>query len=380
MSNRTLYSLAVAICLVAIIGPLWASYFVLGSASTSLFSGTALTFRGFGQFLLGIVPFLLVLYFRVTNDQLDKLRRDVFPAVALFTLIAMVLGSLFFIDSYTLIMADRAVGPSLAIGVIKAGDIYIPASIFLWSFVGAWLFIVQDFLRRIRDGYLSTRAIIAASFRIVLSMATALLFYIAIQTGQDAIGPVYEFKSTVSQEFSLQDDSRRIVKVEGDVKVERRLEYYTKEISSLPTVFLLAGLCFLSGMYPRKFMTRAIKTITTAAGVDIASGDSLALIHGLTLEDEERLTEEGFETVQKIATADAGTMEDRTQYNSDTITDWIDQANLILYFSNKSSLTNLGHIGIRKYSDLSKLKAISDSDYKELSKKVPDMDLRLFRI
>ena len=380
MTNRIAFSIAAFICLIAIVGPLWATSFVLGSASAGMFSFTALAFRGIGQFLLAIVPFLLVLYFRVTHQQMSRLRRDIFPTVALFTLISLILGMLYFSDSYTLVMSDNAIGPSIAIGVIKAGDIFIPTTIFFWSFVGAWLFIVQDFLRRIRDGYLSTRAIVSASFRVVLSMATALLFYIAIQTGADAVSPVYEFKVAESREFSLQEDSRRIVRPEGNAQVGRKLEYYTVVPKNNSLVFLLAGLCFLSGMYPRKLMTRAIKTLAAAGGIDVSQGGSLTLIQGLTLEDEERLGEEGFETVQKIATASAEVIAERTQYSTVTIDDWIDQAKLVLYFPNTTTLDEIHQIGIRTYSDLEKLGKVVDKDFAELSAKVPKVDLRLFKV
>jgi len=61
----------------------------------------------------------------------------------------------------------------------------------------------------------------------------------------------------------------------------------------------------------------------------------IQLVQGIDIWKEERLEEEGIESVQTLATADALTLAVKTHYPLRTILDWIDQAILIQRFPSK---------------------------------------------
>lgn len=95
--------------------------------------------------------------------------------------------------------------------------------------------------------------------------------------------------------------------------------------------------CFIIAFVPRLFLTWAKKY---ARGI-VSAGDSpveeldIQLIQGIDIWKEERLEEEGIESVQNLATADALSLAVKTHYPLRTILDWIDQAILIQRFPSR---------------------------------------------
>ena len=339
MTKSKVYALGILISLFAIVTPIWATTFILGQASPGMFNFSSLAFRSIGNLLVAIVPILLVLYYRKRHHQQKALVEDILPISALFSMFSLVLGLVFFNDSYSLIMSEGAVGPSFAIGIIKIGGVYIPTAIFIWALGGAWIYILQDFIRRNRDEYFPTRAIISSCFRVAFSLATALLLFLLFQVSEK---PVYSFEPA-SSDFAYAEKQHRIYNVNSkpeNVKTGSALEYYS--VLDYPSgpgwVYLLAGLCFFSGMYPRRVQKQVWIVFSTHFSLSLPRGANLNLIQGITLDDEERLSEEGYESVQRIATADYKVISEQTQFPAETVKDWIAQAKLIGYFPDAKTL------------------------------------------
>ena len=101
-------------------------------------------------------------------------------------------------------------------------------------------------------------------------------------------------------------------------------------ISPLPSYFLVS---FAIAFFPRLFVTWLRKLLTkTLALNDSAPELDIQLVQGIDVWKEERLEEEGIESVQNLATADALSLAVKTHYPQRTIIDWIDQALLIQRF------------------------------------------------
>jgi hypothetical protein len=92
--------------------------------------------------------------------------------------------------------------------------------------------------------------------------------------------------------------------------------------------------CFSIAFFPRLFVTWMRKTATKLLGMAETAVEELdiQLIQGIDIWKEERLEEEGIESVQNLATADVFGLAVKTHYPLRTIVDWIDQAILIQRF------------------------------------------------
>lgn len=95
-------------------------------------------------------------------------------------------------------------------------------------------------------------------------------------------------------------------------------------------------LCFAIAFVPRLFITLIRKQATKLLSVaDTAVQElDLQLVQGIDVWKEERLEEEGIESIQNLATADVLSLAVKTHYPLRTIVDWMDQAILIQRFPN----------------------------------------------
>ena len=95
--------------------------------------------------------------------------------------------------------------------------------------------------------------------------------------------------------------------------------------------------CFIIAFVPRLFLTWTKKYARSLLSFSDSPVEELdiQLIQGIDIWKEERLEEEGIESVQNLATADAITLGVKTHYPLLTILDWIDQAILIQRFPKK---------------------------------------------
>jgi hypothetical protein len=116
---------------------------------------------------------------------------------------------------------------------------------------------------------------------------------------------------------------------------------------SLPLCFLTFGtkfgtfdgtqqafLSFLIAFFPSLFITLIRKRASKLVEDDALSVQELdiKLVQGIDIWKEERLEEEGIESVQNLATADVLALAVKTHYPIRTIVDWIDQAIFIQRF------------------------------------------------
>jgi len=95
-----------------------------------------------------------------------------------------------------------------------------------------------------------------------------------------------------------------------------------------------AMVCFAIAFFPRLFLTMLRKQATKLLGVPNSAVQELdiQLVQGIDVWKEERLEEEGIESVQNLATADVLDLAVKTHYPMRTIVDWIDQAIFIQRF------------------------------------------------
>lgn len=120
---------------------------------------------------------------------------------------------------------------------------------------------------------------------------------------------------------------------------------------------LLIVTSFLARFYPRQtlkmvvtWMAGRLSQMFPAIGKYIYT--PLTVIQGITLEIEDRLNEEGVDSIQALATADVPKLLRCLPYPGDTILDWIDQAKLAVYFVDEAEFASLAGLGIRTYSSL----------------------------
>lgn len=94
---------------------------------------------------------------------------------------------------------------------------------------------------------------------------------------------------------------------------------------------------FIIAFVPRLFVTWTKKYARSLLSFSDSPVEELdiQLVQGIDIWKEERLEEEGIESVQNLATADAITLGVKTHYPLLTILDWIDQAILIQRFPKK---------------------------------------------
>jgi hypothetical protein len=187
----------------------------------------------------------------------------------------------------------------------------------MYAFGGAFLYNLYNFIRRIIDGDFVPRVVIMGGNRIVLAIfASLLICFIFFRKG-----------SQVSTE------------------------------ALIPSGLLIVT-SFLAGGYPRQSLKmivrwmagRRLSQVFPAIGKYVYT--PLTVIQGITLEIEDRLNEEGVDSIQALATADVPKLLECLPYPDDTVLDWVDQAKLALYFVDEAEFASLAGLGIRTYSGL----------------------------
>jgi hypothetical protein len=120
---------------------------------------------------------------------------------------------------------------------------------------------------------------------------------------------------------------------------------------------LLIVTSFLAGFYTRQslkmivtWMAGRLSQVFPAIGKYVYT--PLTIIQGITLEIEDRLNEEGVDSIQALATADVPKLLECLPYPDDTVLGWVDQAKLALHFVDEAEFASLAGLGIRTYSGL----------------------------
>lgn len=207
--------------------------------------------------------------------------------------------------------------------------VFFPVGVVMYAFWGAFLYNLYNFIRRIIDGDFVPRVVIMAGIRIVLAIfASLLLYFVFFREGSES-------------------------SAEG----------------VMPSGLLIVT-SFLAGFYPRQTMKMIVTWIAgrlsqlfPAIGKYIYT--PLTVIQGITLEIEDRLNEEGIDSIQALATADVQKLVHCLPYPDKTILDWIDQAKLAVYFVDEAEFAALAGLGIRTYSSL--------LVYREAARKTPSI-------
>jgi hypothetical protein len=194
--------------------------------------------------------------------------------------------------------------------------VFFPVGVVMYAFWGAFLYNLYNFIRRIIDGDFVPRVMIMGGIRIVLAIFASLLIYFLF----------FQERSQSSTE------------------------------SLIPSGLLIVT-SFLAGFYPRQtlkmvitWMAGRLSQMFPAIGKYIYT--PLTVIQGITLEIEDRLNEEGIDSIQALATADVSKLLGCLPYPDNTILDWIDQAKLAVYFVDEAEFASLAGLGIRTYSSL----------------------------
>jgi len=210
--------------------------------------------------------------------------RSYLPPLAFFLfiyfagfLITVPLINSVFIDKFSLVQIHIAEGVSIPLSIIQWG--------FLGGFVYTSLYMINRFLRK--DLY--PRVYLYGSFRLLLSIAVAVIIYF-----------LYLIHPNTNQQTA-------------------------------PASILLA--CFLAGVAPIQFLYRLADTqlskITGWKRRNVAGNRPITLIGGINYASAERLDEEGIDSIQEMSLCDPVDVAIKTKYPESVVRDWRDQA--ILY-------------------------------------------------
>lgn len=115
---------------------------------------------------------------------------------------------------------------------------------------------------------------------------------------------------------------------------------------------VFCAFAFFVGIFPTSginWIQRSLIRYGFPTRKTMEDGQSLYLIEGLTIWDETRLMEEGIENVQNLATTNVQELIINTNFNTNRLIDWIDQAYLIMHVSTR--ISNWRYYGIRSASD-----------------------------
>jgi hypothetical protein len=248
----------------------------------------------------------------------------VYPMTFLVVLSIVLLGVFSLSDDYVREHQPALNSPASLIPWARFGvstievfpGVFFPVGVVMYAFWGAFLYNLYNFIRRIIDGDFVPRVMIMGGIRIVLAIFASLLIY-------------FLFFREGSQSST----------------------------ESLIPSGLLIVTSFLAGFYPRQtlkmvitWMAGRLSQMFPAIGKYIYT--PLTVIQGITLEIEDRLNEEGIDSIQALATADVSKLLGCLPYPDNTILDWIDQAKLAVYFVDEAEFASLAGLGIRTYSSL----------------------------
>ena len=254
----------------------------------------------------------------------EKFSVLVYPMTGLVVLSILLVGLFSLSDEYVREHQPGHNGPASLIPWARFGvstievfpGVFFPVGVVMYAFWGAFLYNLYNFIRRIIDGDFVPRVVIMAGIRIVLAIFASLLIY-------------FIFFREGSQ---------------------------TSTEALIPSGLLIVT-SFLAGFYPRQtlkmvvtWMAGRLSQVFPAIGKYVYT--PLTVIQGITLEIEDRLNEEGVDSIQALATADVPKLLQCLPYPDNTILDWIDQAKLAVYFVDEAEFASLASLGIRTYSGL----------------------------
>jgi tetratricopeptide (TPR) repeat protein len=182
-----------------------------------------------------------------------------------------------------------------------------------FGFLGAYIFTLQYTLRRFLDSDLSPDAFVTVSTRMILSLIVA-----------GMLGLV--FPGSVSPQNS----------------------------AGLDSTTLTYAAAFVVGIFPEDGLNWLISIVGRFVPMKTQRQDKqlpLQTLAGLTNWHAFRLTLEGIQNVQNLASADIDAIVRRTRFGVQQIFDWIDQAVLAIHLNDEATFHTLQRAGIRGFSD-----------------------------
>ncbi len=259
-----------------------------------------------------------------SSTAIEKFSVLMYPMTFLVVLSVLFIGFFSLADEYVRGHVPLTDGPPSLIPWARFGvstaelfpGVFFPLGVVMYAFWGAFLYNIYNFIRRIIDGDFVPRVVILAGIRIVLAIfASVLAYFVFFHEGTNG----------------------------------------TAE-PAMPLGFLIV-MSFFAGFYPRQTLKMIVTWIAGRLSqlfpaIGKYTYTPLTVIQGITLEIEDRLNEEGVDSIQALATANAQKLLDCLPYPDDTILDWIDQAKLALYFVDEAEFAALAGLGIRTYSGL----------------------------
>lgn len=295
----------------------------------------------------GIYWLLVLMYYfhlkkQKGSEAVESLSDLIYPMTALVVLSVLFLGFFAYNDD----QYRAASGSASAIGWSRFGISFIevfpgirfPLGVIMYAFWGAFIYNTSHFIRRIIDDDFVPRVVVLATLRITLAIFAAILIYFAF------FSDVFKFKEV---------DGNLIAETQGETQA----------------VGLLIVASFLTGLYPR----RSMKMVSHWSAGRLSqmfpkmgkyTYTPLTIIQGITLEIEDRLNEEGIDSIQALATCDLRELKKKRSfpYPDGTLADWMDQAKLALYFSDEAEFTAIQGLGIRTYSAVLEFQKTASKD------------------
>lgn len=254
----------------------------------------------------------------------EKFSILIYPMTFLVVLSVLLIGFFSLADEYVRAHVPSENGPSSLIPWARFGvstaelfpGIFFPVGVVMYAFWGAFLYNLYNFIRRIIDRDFVPRVVILGGVRIVLAIFASLLVYFVF--------------------------FRNGAQVSAD--------------PAMP-LGLLIVISFFAGFYPRQTLKMIVTWLAGRLSqlfpaIGKYTYTPLTVIQGITLEIEDRLNEEGIDSIQALATSDVNKLMQCLPYPNETILDWIDQAKLALYFVDEAEFAALAGLGIRTYSGL----------------------------
>lgn len=273
----------------------------------------------------------LMYYFKLEKETPSEAVRSFSDLI--YHLTVLVVLSILFISffSYSDNQFRSLVGPGgwsrFGISIIEVfPGVRFPLGVAMYAFWGAFIYNTAHFIRRIIDDDFIPRVVVLGTLRVTLALFASILIYFA-------------FFPDVTQSAA------------GD-----------------PARYLIVA-SFLAGLYP----SRSLKMVIHWGAGRLSqlfprtgkyTYTPLTIIQGITLDIEERLNEEGIDSIQAIATCDLTLLKTKRRfpYPWKTLEDWIDQAKLAVYFTDEAEFTAIQGLGIRTYSALLKYQAKAKED------------------
>jgi len=269
----------------------------------------------------------LMAYFKQRSEKGEKARHlsdFIWPMTVIVVLNVLLLAFFSYTDNRYRVLFPTVMGwGRFGISIIEVfPETQFPLGVVMYAYWGAFVYNTSSFVQRIIEDDFIPRVVVLGTLRIILAVFASILIYFAF------FPEVFQYH-------------------EG-----------SKVTANVTSAGFLIVASFLAGLYPR----RSIKMVTYWCAGRLSqflpkmgkyTYTPLTMIQGITLDIEDRLNEEGINSIQAIATSDLKELHTRhLPYPDETLADWIDQARLALYFTDEAEFTAIQGLGIRTYRAL----------------------------